>query len=114
MYFQFFVAMNPIRLLLQTMLVLLTITADCQTTATDRYLNLWYEAPATARSLDDSTPEIPPAVYKAEFEPRTIDGITNTFARVDADLQKELGEGPNEPPQNAEFPGLQYCENLQS
>ncbi|MHA4847614.1 glycoside hydrolase family 95 protein [Flavitalea antarctica] len=40
--------MNPIRLLLQTMLVLLTITADCQTTATDRYLKLWYEAPATA------------------------------------------------------------------
>ncbi len=57
-----------------------------------------YEVPATSRSLDDSTPEIPPAVYKAEFEPRTIDGITNTFARVDADLQKELGEGPNEPP----------------
>lgn len=56
-----------------------------------------YQTPPTARSLEQEVPEIPPAVYRAEFPQRTIDGITATFAQVDKDLRKEFSEQPDEP-----------------
>ncbi len=56
------------------------------------------EKPETARTLDDPTTTIPPAVYKAGFNAQTIDDITNTFANVDSDLRKAFREVPSESP----------------
>jgi hypothetical protein len=57
-----------------------------------------YQIPETARNVEEVPQEIPPAVYRAEFPHRTIDGITDTFAQVDHDLRKEFREQPDEPP----------------
>lgn len=57
-----------------------------------------YTSAETARGVEVLPQEIPPAVYRAEFPHRTIDGITNTFAQVDRDLRKEFREQPDEPP----------------
>jgi alpha-L-fucosidase 2 len=46
--FHFVLPMNAIRFLLQTIFLLLAVTADCQTSGADRYLKLWYTAPAFA------------------------------------------------------------------